>query len=53
MVWVVLASASMMSVIIWKCAEGGRHKEAGSNDSAVDVYGGSGCAAACGAGCGA
>ena len=49
MVWLVLASASIMSLIIWKCAHGVQQKEA----DAAEVYGGSSCAAACGAGCGA
>lgn len=49
MVWLVLASASMMSLVVWKCAQGVQQKEA----DVADIYGGSGCAAACGGGCGA
>lgn len=48
MFWLVLVSICMMSVIIWKCADGaGRDKQ----DESADVYGSS-CAAACGAACG-
>lgn len=54
MMWLVLASASMMSLIIWKCARGVQQKEAGADaDAYAYAYGGSSCAAACGAGCGA
>ncbi|KAL1541744.1 hypothetical protein AAHA92_25928 [Salvia divinorum] len=49
LVWLVLASASVMSLIVWKCAQGVQQKEV----DAADIYGGSGCAAACGGGCGA
>ncbi|KAL7099141.1 hypothetical protein ACP275_09G064200 [Erythranthe tilingii] len=51
-VWFVLVSICMMSVIIWKCADGASRKQAASSDSS-DQYHGANCAAGCGAACGA
>lgn len=48
LVWVVLASLSVLSVVIWKCADGGE----GGGAAASDEYGGTTCAAACGGACG-
>lgn len=50
MLWVVMVTLSIMSAIIWSCADGVSKEKSSAADS--DPHGG-GCAAACGAACGA
>ncbi|GMP33005.1 hypothetical protein CsSME_00006515 [Camellia sinensis var. sinensis] len=47
--WVVLVTFSLISVLIFSCADGASRDKTSAADSSV--YGG-GCEAGCGAGCG-
>ncbi|PSR84707.1 Membrane protein insertion efficiency factor like [Actinidia chinensis var. chinensis] len=49
-VWVVLFTFTMISILIFSCADGASRDKASAEDSS-HVYG-SGCAAGCGAACG-
>ena len=51
--WAVLVTMSIISAIVFSCADGISKEKSATTTTDTDLYGGSACAAGCGAACGA